>query len=270
MAFSREELKRYSRQIAVKEIGIAGQQKRSEGSVLVSGAGGLGSSAQLYLAAAGVGRIGIADYDRVDLSNLERQIIHRTDRIGMEKTKSAAMTLQAINPEVRTELYQERVTPDNITDLIRPYDIVLDATDHFENKLLVNDACVLAGKPFVHAGVLAMSGQIMTWLPGEGPCLRCLSGSAPGLAEMPSCREAGVVGAAVSVISSLQAMEAIRFLIGKGKLLTGRLLHYDGLTCTFDETEIPEHSPWCRVCGEHPDIRSLTDHPEEYVISCGA
>lgn len=247
MVYTQEQLKRYSRQIAVKEVGLAGQERLSAGRVLVIGAGGLGSAALMYLAAAGVGTLGIADHDRVDLSNLERQIIHRTSRLGQPKTQSAIETLQDINPDLRLIPYSMRITPDNILETVRDYDIVLDCTDQFQNKLLINDACVAAQKPFVHAGVLETCGQIMTWLPGPWPCLRCLMGDGPEHEETNA--SLGVLGAAVGVISSMQALEAVKFLLGKGTLLTGRMLHFNGMDMTFSETALPEKSPYCKACG---------------------
>lgn len=247
MVYTQEQLKRYSRQIAVKEVGLAGQERLSAGRVLVIGAGGLGSAALMYLAAAGVGTLGVADHDRVDLSNLERQIIHRTSRLGLPKTQSAIETLQDINPDLRLIPYPMRITPDNILETVRDYDIVLDCTDQFQNKLLINDACVAARKPFVHAGVLETSGQIMTWLPGPWPCLRCLMGDAPPVDERNAV--SGVLGAAVGVISSMQALEAVKFLLGEGTLLTGRMLHFNGMDMTVSETALPEKSPYCKACG---------------------
>lgn len=249
MVYTNEQLKRYSRQTAMEEVGIAGQEKLTAGRVLVIGAGGLGSAALMYLAAAGVGTLGIVDYDTVDLSNLERQILHRTSRLGVPKTESAADTLRDINPDVHLIPCRMRVTPENIMEIIRDYDIVLDCTDRFENKLLINDACVAAKKPFVHAGVLGSSGQILTWRPGPWPCLRCLMGDLPAADE--SNAAFGVLGAAVGVISSMQALEAIKFLLEKGELLTGRMLHFNGMDMTVSETVLPEKSPYCKACGTH-------------------
>lgn len=248
MVYTEEQLKRYSRQIAVKEVGLSGQERLTAGRVLVIGAGGLGSAALLYLAAAGVGTLGVADYDAVELSNLERQILHRTSRLGVPKTASAIETLRDLNPDPRLVPYQMRMTPDNIGAVIRDYDIVLDCTDRFGNKLLINDACVAAQKPFVHAGVLGASGQIMTWLPGPWPCLRCLMGDGPEQEETNA--SVGVLGAAVGVISSMQALEAVKFLLGEGELLTGRMLHFDGMAMAVSETVFPEKSPYCRACGQ--------------------
>lgn len=259
MMYTTEQLTRYSRQIAVKEVGLAGQEKLTAGRVLVIGAGGLGSAALMYLAAAGVGTLGIADYDRVDLSNLARQILHRTSRLGSPKTASAAETLRDINPDPQLVLCPLRVTPENIGPLIRDYDIVLDCTDRFANKLLVNDACTAVRKPFVHAGVLGASGQIMTWLPGPWPCLRCLTGDGPQQEETNASR--GVLGAAVGVISSMQALEAIKFLLGTGELLTGRMLHFDGMAMAFFETPLPAKSPYCGACGAASSAQTAGQAP---------
>ena len=249
MVYTEEQLKRYSRQIAVKEVGMAGQERLTVGRVLVIGAGGLGSAALMYLAAAGVGTLGIADHDIVELSNLERQILHSTSRLGVSKTASAIQTLRDINPDPCLVPYPVRITSENILETIQGYDIVLDCTDQFENKLLVNDACVAAQKPFVHAGVRGASGQILTWRPGPWPCLRCLMGDAP--AEDETNAASGVLGAAVGVISSMQALEAIKFLLGKGELLAGRMLHFNGMDMTVSETVLPERSPYCKACGRH-------------------
>lgn len=252
MGYTQEQLKRYSRQIILKEVGISGQEKLTAGRVLVIGAGGLGSAALMYLAAAGVGTLGIADYDAVELSNLERQILHRTSRLGADKTVSAIETLQDINPDLCLLPYHTRITSENLPEIIPDYDIVLDCTDQFENKLLINDACVAAGKPFVHAGVREFSGQILTWRPGPWPCLRCLMGDAPPKDETNAAL--GVLGAAVGVVGSMQALEAIKFLLGKGELLTGRMLHFNGMDMTVSETILPEKSPYCKVCGIHSNI----------------
>jgi len=248
---SNQELERYSRQMLIEEIGYEGQKKLKYGRVLVIGAGGLGSPALLYLAAAGVGTIGIADFDCVDLSNLQRQILHTTDRIGVPKTESAEKTLRALNPEVRFIRISDRITPENITGLIRDYDIVLDCTDGMENKLMINDACVKSEKPFVHAGVLGTSGQIMTWIPGGNyPCFRCIAGNEPADDSCESCAVMGVLGAATGTAGSLQAAEAIKYLTGAGDLLTGRILFFDLLRQDFTVLDIPERSPYCSACGK--------------------
>lgn len=248
MSLSAEQQLRYSRQMLLSEVGSAGQEKLRAGRILAIGAGGLGSAALLYLAAAGVGTLGIADYDKIELSNLARQIIHRTSRLGMMKAESAEKTIRELNPDVKIQTFPMRITSENISCLIGDFDMILDCTDRFESKLLINDACVLSKKPFVHGGVLRSTGQIMTWLPDSGPCLRCITGKTDPSTEAETCAVSGVLGAAVGVIGSLQALEAIKFLLGKGDLLTGRMLHFDGMSMKFTETVVPERSPYCPVC----------------------
>ena len=233
MAFTDEQLERYSRHIILKEVGVKGQKKLLNGKVLIIGAGGLGAPAALYLAAAGVGTIGIADADEVDLSNLQRQVIHTTADIGKAKVKSAKETMEAINPDVKVNTYRKFIKADNIREIIREYDFVIDGTDNFPAKFLINDACVMEKKPFCHAGIIRFKGQLMTYVPGEGPCYRCVFQSPPPADAVPTCKQAGVIGAMGGVIGSLQAMEAIKYLLGVGDLLTGRLLTYDALTMEF-------------------------------------
>lgn len=259
MPLSDEQLERYSRHILLKQIGLRGQRRLLRGSVLIVGAGGLGSPAALYLAAAGVGRIGIVDADVVDLSNLQRQVIHATPDVGRPKVVSAAEKMRAINPDVEVVPIQDYVSAANVLDLIADYDFVIDGTDNFPTKFLVNDACVLAGKPFSHAGILRFSGQLMTYVPGEGACYRCAFKEPPPPDAVPTCSQAGVVGAMGGVIGSLQAMEAVKYLTGVGELLTDRLLTYDALTMRFREIAL-HRDPGCAVCGEHPTI----DHPIDY------
>lgn len=262
MVLSARQAERYSRHFVLREIGVSGQKRLLEAKVLVIGAGGLGSGALMYLAAAGVGIIGVVDGDRVELSNLQRQIIHRTDRIGMEKPLSAKQTLETINPDVTVNLYPERVTPDNIRDIIAPYDFIIDGTDRFESKFLINDACVLSGKPYSHAGVVRFNGQTMTYVPGQGPCLRCLLDHVPSNSE--TCAQAGVLGSVTGILGSIQATEAIKYLLRIGELLTGRLLMVDGLSMSIQEVEIGPARAECGVCGDHPAISSLVDNREEY------
>ena len=262
MAFTNEQLERYARHIILKEIGVKGQKKLLQGSVLIIGAGGLGAPAAMYLAAAGVGTIGIVDADEVDLSNLQRQIIHATPDIGKPKVISAQETMQALNPEVKVNAIQEFVSSENILDLIRDYDFILDGTDNFPAKFLINDACVMAGKPFCHAGIIRFRGQLMTWVPGQGPCYRCVFREPPPKDAVPTCKEAGVVGAMGGVIGSLQAMEAIKYLTGVGELLTGRLLTYDALKMEFRTIKLPARVSTCPVCGDHPTITALIDYEQ--------
>ena len=268
MVFSPQQAQRYSRHFVLREIGVSGQKKLLGAKILVIGAGALGSSALLYLAAAGVGTLGVADHDEVDLSNLQRQIIHTNDRVGVEKTVSAELALGAINPDVSVIRHDLRIAPDNIQDVIAPYDFIIDATDRFETKLLINDACVLSGKPYSHAGVLRFFGQAMTYVPGQGPCLRCLRDQAPARAE--TCAQVGVLGAVTGILGCIQATEAIKYVLGTGQLLVGRMLIVDAFSMSFDTIEIEGADPDCRVCGEHASIRSLADNKQEYMIEgCG-
>lgn len=262
MPFTDRQLERYSRHIILKEIGVKGQKKLLNGSVLIIGAGGLGAPAALYLAAAGVGRIGIADADIVDLSNLQRQIIHTTADIGKPKTQSAKESMEAINPDVKIVEYREFVNSKNILDLIADYDFILDGTDNFPAKFLINDACVMAKKPFVHAGIIRFRGQLMTVLPGISPCYRCVFKNPPPKDAVPTCRQAGVVGAMAGVIGSLQAMEAVKFLTGAGELLAGKLLTYNALTNEFHTVKLPPRKEGCAVCSDHPTITKLMDYEQ--------
>lgn len=259
MTFSNEQLERYARHIALKEIGVAGQKKLAGASVLIIGAGGLGSPAAMYLAAAGVGRLGIADADVVDRSNLQRQILHTTDDLGKPKVRSAKETLNAINPDVEVVTYATRVDSRIIPGLISGYDIVLDGTDNFAAKYLINDACVMADKPFVYAGILRFHGQAMTVIPHQSPCFRCVFPTPPPNGTVPSCREAGVVGAMAGIMGSIQALEAIKYVTGAGELLTDKLLIVDALTMEFTTAALSGRDPDCPLCSAHPTITELTD-----------
>ena len=261
MAFTNEQLERYSRHVILQEVGVKGQKKLLNASVLIIGAGGLGAPAALYLAAAGVGTIGIVDADEVDLSNLQRQVIHTTNDVGKAKVKSAAETMEAINPDVTVKTYRTFVDSTNIMDLIKDYDFIIDGTDNFPAKFLINDACVMAGKPFSHAGIIRFKGQLMTYVPGEGPCYRCVFKNPPPKDAVPTCKQAGVIGAMGGVIGSLQAMEAIKYIIGKGELLTGKLLTYDALKMEFHTIKLPKDHH-CAVCGDEPTITELIDYEQ--------
>lgn len=261
MAFTNEQLERYSRHIILQEVGVKGQKKLLNASVLIIGAGGLGAPAALYLVAAGVGTIGIVDADEVDLSNLQRQVIHTTNDVGKAKVKSAAETMEAINPDVTVKTYRTFVDSTNIMDLIKDYDFIIDGTDNFPAKFLINDACVMAGKPFSHAGIIRFKGQLMTYVPGEGPCYRCVFKNPPPKDAVPTCKQAGVIGAMGGVIGSLQAMEAIKYIIGKGELLTGKLLTYDALKMEFHTIKLPKDHH-CAVCGDEPTITELIDYEQ--------
>ena len=262
MAFTDEELERYSRQIILPDVGYAGQKKLGSGSVLIIGCGGLGSPAAMYLAAAGVGRIGLADADVVSLSNLQRQIVHFTSDLGEYKVESAREKLVDVNPHVQVDTYPIFVSADNIMDLIAPYDFIVDATDNFPAKFLINDACVLAAKPFSHAGIMRFRGQLMTYVPGEGPCYRCIFHEPPEPGKVPSCREAGVVGAIAGVVGSMQAIEAVKYLTGAGQLLTNTLLSFDTLTMQFHRIPLPGRDTRCAVCGDHPTILEPFDYEQ--------
>ena len=260
MAFSSEQLERYSRHIILKEIGVKGQKKLQSAKVLIIGAGGLGAPAALYLAAAGVGTIGIADADDVDLSNLQRQIIHATSDVGKPKVESARESMNDINPDVTVNTYHTFVNSENILELVRGYDFILDGTDNFPAKFLINDACVMAGKPFSHAGIIRFKGQLMTYVPGKGPCYRCIFKDPPPKGAVPTCREAGVVGAIAGVIGCLQALEAIKYITGAGDLLTGSLLTFDALKMEFHKIKLPERVHDCPICGDNPTIHKLIDY----------
>ena len=259
------QIERYSRHIILKEVGGKGQQKLLDGKVLIIGAGGLGAPVALYLAAAGVGTLGIADADDVDLSNLQRQVIHFTADIGKPKVESARDKIEAINPDVTVITYKEWVTAANIAGIIADYDFVIDGTDNFAAKFLINDACVLAGKPYSHGGILQFVGQTITVLPGQSPCYRCLFPQPPPKDAIPTCSQAGVIGVLPGVIGSIQATEAIKFLLGKGKLLAGRILMYDALDMKFRDVEIKRNAS-CPICGEHPTITELKDELDALTV----
>jgi molybdopterin/thiamine biosynthesis adenylyltransferase len=263
MTFTDEQLERYSRHIILKEVGVKGQKRLMEGKALIIGAGGLGAPAAMYLAAAGVGTIGIADADRVDLSNLQRQIIHTTSDLGKPKVQSARETMEAMNPDPVVAVYHEWINASNITDIIRDkdYDFIIDGTDNFPVKFLINDACVMLGKPFSHAGIIRFQGQLMTYIPGKGPCYRCVFREPPPPDAVPTCRQAGVLGVMGGVIGTLQATEALKFLLGMDGLLNGYLLTYNALTMEFRKVKLAP-DPHCRVCGKAPSITTLIDYEQ--------
>lgn len=258
MGLTEEQIERYSRHIVLRQVGGVGQEKLLSSKVLIIGAGGLGSPAGLYLAAAGVGTIGIVDADKVELSNLHRQIIHHTADVGLEKVKSAEAKMRAINPDVTVRTYHRRLKADNIREIIKGYDFVIDGTDNFPAKFLINDACYFEKIPFSHAGVLEFCGQLMTVLPGETTCYRCIFNAPPPVGAVPSCSQAGVLGVLPGVIGSLQATEAIKYLLGIGKLLTDTLLTYDALEMEFRAVKV-SRNPNCPLCGKEPRITELKD-----------
>ena len=249
MELTSEQINRYKRHISLMGFGEEGQKKLLESKVLVVGAGGLGSPVLMYLAAAGVGTIGIVDGDNVDIANLQRQIIHGINDVGTSKAVSAEETINNLNTDVNVILYKEFLNSDNILEIIKEYDFIVECTDNFETKFLINDACVKAMKPFSHGGVLGFNGQLMTYVPGKGPCYRCIFGDVPAENTVPTCKEEGVMGCLPGVIGSLQAMEAIKYLTGTGKLLTGYLLTYDSLNMNFRKVKLPKKVSECIACG---------------------
>jgi adenylyltransferase/sulfurtransferase len=257
---TREELLRYSRHITLSEIGVAGQQRLKAARVLCVGAGGLGSPAALYLAAAGVGTLGLVDFDAVDLSNLQRQILHATSDVGRPKLESARARLQAINPHVRIELHPKALRAANAIDLVSAYDIVLDGSDNFGTRYVVNDACVIAGKPNVYGSIFKFEGQAAVFAVPSGPCYRCLHPDPPPAGLVPDCAEGGVLGILPGVVGTLQATEAIKLLLGVGEPLVGRLLLYDALKMRFREVKLPKDRD-CPACGAHPTILEPVDLP---------
>ena len=259
--FTQEQLTRYSRHFLLPEVGEAGQAKLLDAKVLMVGAGGLGSPSAYYLAAAGVGTLGIVDHDVVDLSNLQRQILHSNDRIGEPKTESARQTLQGLNPDVRVVPYAERLGSDNVMEVIADYDIVVDGCDNFPTRYLVNDACVMTGKPNVHGSIFQFEGQVSVFHPGNGPCYRCLYPEPPPPGMAPSCAEAGVLGVLPGLIGTIQAVETIKLILGKGDSLAGRLLHFNTLTMEVNTLRLRQ-DPECPMCGEKPTIHELIDYEE--------
>lgn len=262
MEFSEEQIERYARHIILPEVGGEGQAKLLQSRVLVIGAGGLGSPLLLYLAAAGTGTLGVVDDDFVDLSNLQRQVIHGTGRIGAAKVESARETLGEINPEVTLVTHQTRLNAENALELIADYDLVADGSDNFATRFLVNDACYLAKTPLVSAALLRFEGQISTfkaYLGGEEPCYRCIFPEAPPPGLIPTCAEGGVLGAVAGAMGSIQAVEVIKELLGIGESLSGSLVLYDALTTTFRKIKV-KPDPECPLCGENPTIRDLSSH----------
>jgi molybdopterin/thiamine biosynthesis adenylyltransferase len=259
--FTNDQIYRYSRHIILPDVGGVGQKKLLNAKVLLVGAGGLGSPAAMYLAAAGVGTLGLVDYDRVDLSNLQRQLLHRTQDVGRLKLESAQETLNALNPDVQVVKHPVVLTSENVMDIIRDYDIVVNGTDNFPTRYLVNDACVFANKPLVDGSIFMFEGQATVYDAQKGPCYRCLFPTPPPPGEVPSCQEAGVLGVLPGIIGSIQAIEAIKLIIGKGEPLIGRLLLFDALAMEFREMKI-EKNPECPVCGEHPTITELIDYEQ--------
>jgi sulfur-carrier protein adenylyltransferase/sulfurtransferase len=259
--YTPDQLIRYSRHFLLPEVGEEGQAKLLQAKVLMVGAGGLGSPSAYYLTAAGVGTIGIIDNDVVDVSNLQRQILHANDRVGMPKVESAKKTLEALNPDVKVIPYQAKLTSENIMDIIKDYDFVVDGCDNFPTRYLVNDACVLTGKPNVHGSIFQFEGQASVFYPGKGPCYRCLYPEPPPAELAPSCAEAGVLGVLPGLIGVIEALEAIKLILGKGEHLIGRLLCFNTLTMEINTLHL-RRDPNCPMCGDHPTIKELIDYEE--------
>ena len=254
-----EELQRYSRHLMLPEMGVEGQERLKNSSVLCIGAGGLGSPMALYLAAAGVGRLGMVDFDVVEFSNLQRQIIHTTHDIGRSKLTSAREKLEAINPHVKVEAHEIRLSSENALDLFRDYDVIADGTDNFPTRYLVNDACILTGKPNVYGSIFRFEGQASVFGVPGGPCYRCLYPEPPPPGLVPSCAEGGVLGILPGIVGTIQATEAIKLLLGIGRSLVGRLLLFDALELNFREVRL-RPDPGCSICGEHRSIDRLIDY----------
>jgi sulfur-carrier protein adenylyltransferase/sulfurtransferase len=259
--YTPEQLIRYSRHFLLPEVGEDGQAKLLQAKVLMVGAGGLGSPSAYYLAAAGVGTLGIIDNDVVDISNLQRQILHANDRVGMPKVESAKKTLEGLNPDVKVIPYQAKLTSENIMEIIKDYDFVIDGCDNFPTRYLVNDACVLTGKPNVHGSIFQFEGQATVFYPGRGPCYRCLYPEPPPAEMAPSCAEAGVLGVLPGLIGVIEALEAVKLILGKGDTLVGRLLHFNTLTMEINTLKL-RRDPNCPMCGDNPTIHQLIDYEE--------
>src|SRR6266478_987398 len=267
MELNNDEIRRYSRHLILPEVGLSGQKKICSTSVLCIGAGGLGSPIAMYLAAAGIGKLGILDFDTVDFSNLQRQIIHGTEDVGRPKTQSARDTLQRINPNVEAVIHETRISSENALELIRPYDIVVDGTDNFPTRYLTNDACVLLNKPNVYGSIFRFEGQASVFAPHlGGPCYRCLYPEPPPPGMVPSCAEGGVLGVLPGIIGSIEALEAVKLLLGIGKPLIGRLLLFNALDMKFRELRL-RRDPECPLCGENPTITKLIDYEQFCGIS---
>jgi adenylyltransferase/sulfurtransferase len=260
-ALSNEEVKRYSRHLIMPEVGVEGQRRLKAARVLCVGAGGLGSPASLYLTAAGVGTVGLVDFDTVDFSNLQRQILYGTRDVGRRKLEAAAERLAATNPEVRIVTHETALTSSNALDILRDYDVVVDGADNFPTRYLVNDACVLLGKPNAYGSIFRFDGQASVFATKGGPCYRCLYPEPPPPGLVPSCAEGGVLGVLPGIIGTIQATEAIKLILGSGKTLAGRLLLLDAWTMNVRTLQL-QRDPACPICGDHPTIKALIDYDQ--------
>lgn len=262
---TQEEVFRYARHLTIPEVGLEGQRKLKEASALVVGAGGLGSPIALYLAGAGIGRIGLLDYDIVDSSNLQRQVIHDTRQIDQPKVESAKARIEALNPLVQVDIYNEMLTIENSERIIKQYDIILDGTDNLPSRYLINDTCVLQGKPYIYGSVYQFEGQTSVFDARHGPCYRCIFKEPPPPASMPVGVQIGVFGALPGIIGTIQVAEAIKLIVGIGEPLIGKLVLYDALNVVFHKLQVAK-DPGCKVCGESPSIHKLADQPHDYLF----
>ncbi len=261
VSLSKEEISRYSRHLILPEVGMAGQKKLKAARVLIIGTGGLGSPLAMYLAAAGVGRLGLVDFDVVDVSNLQRQVIHSTHQVGRAKLASAKEYILGMNPNVQVDTFETRFTAENALAIAADYDFIIDGTDNFPTRYLVNDVCVLLNKPNVYGSIFRFDGQASVFWAEKGPCYRCLYPEPPPPGLVPSCAEGGVLGVLPGIIGCIQANEALKIILGKGDLLIGRLLLFDALGMKFRELKLRK-DPACPICGEHPTIRELIDYEQ--------
>ncbi|MDH5586812.1 MAG: thiazole biosynthesis adenylyltransferase ThiF [Nitrospirota bacterium] len=261
MSFTEDQITRYSRHILLPEVGGKGQKKLSQAKVFVVGAGGLGCPVAYYLGAAGIGTIGLIDSDVVDLSNLQRQVLHHTPDVGRSKTQSAKEKIQALNPDVQVNTYDERLTAQNAREIISQYDVVIDGVDNFPAKFLINDACYLENTPLVHGGILRFEGRVMTIVPNESACYRCIFKNPPPAGVVPTCQEAGIIGVVAGIIGSIQATEAIKLILKIGQPLKDRLLDFDARTTTFREIRV-KRNPTCALCGPEASLTELMDYDE--------
>jgi sulfur-carrier protein adenylyltransferase/sulfurtransferase len=261
VALSKAEILRYSRHLIMPEVGMDGQLKLKQAKVLCIGTGGLGAPLGLYLAAAGVGRIGLVDFDTVDFTNLQRQVLFGTTDVGRPKIEAAAEHLRNLNPEIQIDTFETHLTSENALDILKDYDIIVDGTDNFPTRYLVNDACVLLGKPNVYGSIFRFEGQITIFGAPDGPCYRCLYPEPPPPGLVPSCAEGGVLGVLPGIVGTIQAAETLKLIIGKGQSLAGRLLLFDALAMKFRELKLRKN-PECPVCGEHPTVTKLIDYAE--------
>ena len=269
--FTEEQIERYSRHIILPEVGAEGQSKLLESKVFMIGAGGLGSPVAYYLAAAGVGTIGMADADVVDMSNLQRQIIHNQDRVGMPKVESARETIQALNPDVNVKTYNYRIEADNVREIIRDYDLVIDGCDNFPTRFLVNDACYFEKKPLVSGAMFRFEGQVATFKPHQqkdAPCYRCLYPEPPPAGLVPSCSEAGILGALAGAVGTIQAVEAVKELLGIGDSLAGKLMVFDALRMEWKKLKLRK-DPGCPLCGDNPTITDLVTYEQACALQLG-